>query len=249
MNTYFIDTKNVEDSQIRITGDLFRHLSKVLRIQVGEHLHFSDNIAHTYDGKVKEITKDYILTSIDLVQAITGEPPLMVYLIQCLPRGDKMDQIIQKTTELGVGCILPVESDNSQIRLKNKAKEKAARYGKIAAAAAEQCGRGKIPEIVMANSLERALKYLPDDTKVIFCYEKEGKNSLKSELIKIRDENIAVVIGPEGGFSSGEAQSIIARGGVPVTMGPRILRAETAGPCALAAIMYEKGDWGCRIDN
>ena len=121
------------------SGELFHHLSKVLRLQVGERLHFSDNTAHVYDGKISEITGTYLRVGIDSVGSITGEADIDVYLIQCLPRGDKIEQIVQKSTELGVHCILPVESDNSQIRLKNKAAEKGKRYAKIAAAAAELC--------------------------------------------------------------------------------------------------------------
>lgn len=249
MNTYFIGEENIEGEDIVLKGELFHHLSKVLRLQVGERLHFSDNTAHVYDGKISEITGTYLRVGIDSVGSITGEADIDVYLIQCLPRGDKIEQIVQKSTELGVHCILPVESDNSQIRLKNKAAEKGKRYAKIAAAAAEQCGRGRIPSVVMAGTLKQALDYLPADTKIIFCYEKEGKNSLKSELIKVKEKSIAVVIGPEGGFSSAEAQTIMAYGGAAVTLGPRILRAETAGPCAIAAIMYEKGDWGCVVEN
>ncbi|MDO4541818.1 MAG: 16S rRNA (uracil(1498)-N(3))-methyltransferase [Bacillota bacterium] len=249
MNTYFISQEDVEAEDILIKGELFHHLSRVLRIKTGDKLHFSDNNIHTYDGEVVEITKESIKVNIENIAGITGEPPLDVYLIQCLPRGDKMEQIIQKCTELGVGRLIAAESDNSQVRLKNKAKEKEERYSKIAAAAAEQCGRGKIPQVMTASSLDKALAYLSPDTKIIFCYEKEVRNSLKTELQKTENRSIALVIGPEGGFSSREAQLIMASGGVAVTMGPRILRTETAGPCGLAALMYEKGDWGSIVEN
>lgn len=249
MNTYFIEASDVKAGEIIVSGELHHHLTKVLRLKVGDKLHFSDNQSHTYDGEAVEITKDRLRVKLSRVQAITGEPPLDVYLLQCLPRGDKMEQIIQKTTELGVSCIVAVASDNSQVRWKHKATDKAARYAKIAAAAAEQCGRGLIPRLEVAESLEASLAYLPPEAAIIFCYEKEGKHSLKSELLKVNSKTIAIVIGPEGGFSTAEAQAVMARGGKAVTMGPRILRTETAGVCALAAIMYEKGDWGCIVEN
>jgi 16S rRNA (uracil1498-N3)-methyltransferase len=156
-----------------------------------------------------------------------------------------MEQILQKATELGVKCVIPVESENSQVRLKDKKKEKQLRWQKIVAAAAEQCGRGIIPTVAFPCSLQDAVASLDADTVVVFCYEKEGNNSISQALkeMKRSTKKIALVIGPEGGFSAGEAQMIRANDVYCVTLGKRILRTETAGIAVLAVVMYEFQEW------
>ncbi|MEG2639443.1 MAG: 16S rRNA (uracil(1498)-N(3))-methyltransferase [Clostridiales bacterium] len=249
MSTYFIKENNVLNNEIIIDGDLCHHLGSVLRCKINDELDFSDNAEKIYHGQISAISKKEIRLNILEIKDIENEPPINVYLIQCLPRGDKMEQIIQKCVELGIYGILPVESENSQVRLKGKIEEKTKRYQKIAAAAAEQCGRGKIPLVKVLENPEKALDFLPEDTHILFCYEKEGNHGLKSELLKVTTKNIAILIGPEGGFSDQEAKLIVRKGGVSVTMGPRILRTETAGLSCLVGIMYELGDWGRIVEN
>lgn len=249
MNTFFIEPSQAAEDNILLEGELCHHLANVLRVKIGEYLRFSDNISTVYLGTVSEINKKNMIVHIDKTNGFTTEPPIHITLIQALPRGDKMEQIIQKTVELGVSVIVPVASDHSQVRLKGKEVDKAQRWQKIANAAAEQSGRERIPKVITPTSIEEALGDLEADTKVIFCYEKEGLHSLKKELYKSEAKKFAILIGPEGGFSQEEANLILAKGGVSVTMGPRILRVETAAPTAVAAVMYELGDWGCLVEN
>ncbi|MGM9567945.1 MAG: 16S rRNA (uracil(1498)-N(3))-methyltransferase [Clostridia bacterium] len=244
MQTFYIHKNDVQEHRLTVTGEVCHHISRVLRMRTGDFLRFSDNENYYYEGVITEITKDHLNVNIERVFPIDDEPRLSVTLIQCLPRGDKMDQILQKATELGVKRVIPVESENSQIRLKNKKAEKQNRWQKIAASAAEQCGRGVIPVVETPCALSEALKQY-EEKAILFCYEQEENNSFRetAERMKSETSEIALVIGPEGGFSSVEAEMILAAGGRSVTMGRRILRTETAGPTALAVLMYEFGEW------
>lgn len=245
MQTFYIDQRDADHKRIVVKGDVCHHITRVLRMRVGESLRFSDNENYYYEGTISVINKDSVEVAIDDYYTIEDEPQLSVTLIQCLPRGDKMDQILQKATELGVKSVIPAESENSQVRLKNKGAEKQSRWQKIVNSAAEQCGRGKIPVVHMPCSLKEALGSLAENTEILFCYEREENNSFRktAEMLKAKTKNIALVIGPEGGFSEREAEAIIGAGGHSVTMGSRILRTETAGPTALAVLMYEFGEW------
>ncbi len=249
MATFFLAAEQLGENEINIEGDLYHHLANVLRFQVGDPIHCSDGKSICIDGHIAAIDKKRIIVTVHRRTGLIGEAPLFVTLIQCLPRGDKMELIVRQTTELGVGAVIPVESDNSQIRLKGKGAEKSQRWQKVADAAAEQCGRGRIPKVFTPCSLERALDMLGNDTEIVFCYEKENAVGLREKLLQVKSGSIAVLIGPEGGFSQREADLIVDRGGVSVTMGPRILRTETAGTAALAAIMYELGDWRGMFEN
>lgn len=244
MQTFYIHQNEIIDNQLTVKGDLCHHLSRVLRMRVGDSLRFSDNEAAYYEGTIVEMTKASLTVAIDKTYPIDDEPHLSVTLIQCLPRGDKMDQILQKATELGVKRVIPVESENSQVRLKHKKDEKQSRWQKIVSSAAEQCGRGVIPTVGEPCTLKEALAQC-EGQEILFCYEEEKQNSFRFTVaeMKKKTRRVTLIIGPEGGFSSGEAEKILAAGGRSVTMGRRILRTETAGPTALAVLMYEFGEW------
>ncbi|HMM05389.1 MAG TPA: 16S rRNA (uracil(1498)-N(3))-methyltransferase [Clostridiales bacterium] len=245
MQTFFIDKEAVKGEALFLTGETAHHITAVLRIQIGETLRFSDGESFYYRGTVAEITKKAVKVTVTEVVPIDDEPQTAVILIQCLPRGEKMEQILQKTTELGVKGIIPVESEHSQVRLKEKKKEKQRRWQKIAAAAAEQCGRGIIPQVESACSLREAVAALPDGTALIFCYEKEENSSIRQTLMALKGkrQSVALIIGPEGGFSEAEASLLRAENAHSVSLGKRILRTETAGPAVLAVLMYEFGEW------
>lgn len=245
MQTFHIEKEAVTETSIEVKGEIGHHIGRVLRVRVGESLRFSDNEALYYEGSVTAVSGDTVTVAVEKIYPIDDEPRLSVTLLQCLPRGDKMEQVLQKTTELGVKRVIPVESDNSQIRLKNKKEEKQKRWQKIVDSAAEQSGRGIIPVVETPCGLKTALDALSDTTEILFCYERETDRGFRAtaEELKAKTTEIALIIGPEGGFSPAEAEMILAHGGHSVTMGSRILRTETAGPTALAALMYEFGEW------
>ncbi len=245
MQTFFIDKEAVKGESLFLTGETAHHIAAVLRIHTGETLRFSDGEGSYYIGTVAEIKKGTVKVTVTEVFPIDDEPQTAVTLIQCLPRGEKMEQILQKTTELGIGRVIPVESEYSQVRLKEKKEEKQRRWQKVVAAAAEQCGRGIIPRVERPCSLRDAVAALPDHTAIVFCYEKEEQSGIRQTIgaLKGKTQSVALIIGPEGGFSDEEAAMIRAKNAHCVTLGKRILRTETAGPAVLAVLMYEFGEW------
>ena len=252
MQTFYIHKEDVTDDLLTIKGDVCHHISRVLRMHIGDALRCSDQESFYYEGTISEITREALTVAITKTYAIDDEPGIFVTLIQCLPRGDKFDTVSQKTTELGISRIIPVESENSQVRLKkDKKAEKQQRWQRIAASAAEQCGRGCVPEVLLPVKLPEAFSLLEPDTEILFCYEADFQHSFGKTVKMIREKTnrIALVIGPEGGFSSSEAENIIALKGHPVTMGKRILRTETAGPTALSALMFACGEWEVLNEN
>ncbi len=244
MAKYFISPAAVGEGMIHIEGDLARHLGQVLRVKPGEILRFSDGVGKEYAGAVLSLEKNEIKIEICSEGPLSGEPPLDIWLLQGIAKGEKMDFIVQKAVELGVGRILPLETANTVVKVKGKGKDKAGRWQKIAAAAAEQCGRGRIPAVLPPQSLEQAINELPEKALLLFLWEKATKGHMRDALAKNPGGPLILLIGPEGGFSPEEAEFVIAKGGFPISLGPRILRTETASIAALGALGYAVGDWG-----
>ena len=170
-----------------------------------------------------------------------GEPPTKVTVCQCLAKGDKMETVTQKSVELGAWEIWPVESSRCVVRLDGKsAGKKTARLQKIAREAAMQSGRGAIPQVLEPAPLKQALETAAKEGEIFFFYER-GEESLKAALVSA-GERLFVFVGPEGGFSPEEAALAQSLGGKLLTLGPRILRTETAPLAALSCIFYERGD-------
>jgi 16S rRNA (uracil1498-N3)-methyltransferase len=184
-----------------------------------------------------------ILTS----RQMNTEPPFVAHLYQALPKGDKMDTVIQKAVECGVASVTPFESTHCVVRIKPEAEEKKTeRRRRIALEAAKQCGRGTIPTVAPSVSFAEALKRATDADLALFCYEGEGTQPLRTVLASFIAEHadldapaISLMIGSEGGFSPAEAQAAIEAGMIPVGLGRRILRTETASAFALSCLVYE----------
>lgn len=244
MAKYLITPSAAADGKLHITGSLARHLGQVLRVRTGEILHFTDGEATEYEAAVESTAKDTVTLDIINAGPVTGELPFDIWLLQGIAKGEKMDFIVQKTVELGVSHILPLETEHTVVKLKGKGEEKARRWQKIAAAAAEQSGRGRLPVVHTPRTLPEALADTAALGRLVFLWEKEKQGQLRQALASFRGEPLRLLIGPEGGFSDTEADLALAGGGFPVTLGPRILRTETASIAVLGAIGYALGDWG-----
>lgn len=165
-----------------------------------------------------------------------------ITLCHCLPKSDKLETVVQKSVELGVHSIWPIASARCVSRWDSKsAEKKLARLQKIALEAAQQSGRGIVPQILPPAELSFALEAAAKEGNVLFFYE-QGRASLKEALQKAGGRLI-LFVGPEGGFEPGEAELAASLGAEILSLGPRILRTETAPLAALSAILYEKGDW------
>lgn len=241
MNRFFVKSTNIEDSKITITGEDVQHISKVLRLQKGDHIMLCDGEGNDYLAEIREIDKHSVITKALDKGPSKGEPDIEAVLYQGIPKAAKMDLIIQKCTEMGIKRIVPVFTARTVVKLESEKDErkKVERWTKIAEEAAKQSGRGIIPVIDMPMNLAGALEDAKQLDMVIVPYELEDSVSVKETLKKERAKSIGFFIGPEGGFQSEEVMEAEREGAIPVTLGSRILRTETAGLAVLAAIMYE----------
>ena len=197
--------------------------------------------ARAYAAVIDSISPDRVVCHTVCELERSGEPPYAVTLFQGLPKSDKMDLIVQKAVECGCVRIRPFESRNCVVRLKHADPEKkTARWQRIADAAAKQCGRSYVPEVLPPVGFGEMLDELAGHDLILFCYEGETGTTIREKLESCPSipGKIALVVGPEGGFDPSEAEKIGERGGASVTLGPRILRAETASSVALSQISY-----------
>jgi len=254
MSRFFVKTDPVDlqNGKIIITGEDVKHIANVLRASAGDEIILCDGLGTDYYAVIEHISKQSIETSIKASKPNTTEPPLNITVFQGIPKGDKMDFIIQKCVELGVKRIVPVMTARSVVRFGNSrdAASKAARWNRIALEAAKQCDRGVVPVVDEPVGFDAALKLAEGFGLRLFPYEEERNSSLRDVLKKYSDtaagtpESAAIMIGPEGGFERSEADKAIGAGFISVTLGPRILRTETAGLATSAIVMYELGDMG-----
>lgn len=233
MQKLFVDF--TPENKIVLQGEQARHIGKSLRMKQGDMLTLSCADGFDYGCIIDEVTADEVRLSLCYKQANGSEPTVKVRLYQGVPKGDKLEDIIQKCTELGVSEITPVLTHRSVSRPDEKAAaKKNARYCKIALEAAQQSGRGIVPKVNPMVSLKQAAE--KDDSQLKILFYEGGGESLKS-LIPADIKSVSVYIGPEGGFEKQEVELIKEQGGVVATLGSRILRTQTAPVAALTAIM------------
>ncbi|MTI49387.1 MAG: 16S rRNA (uracil(1498)-N(3))-methyltransferase [Firmicutes bacterium] len=245
MHRFFIDSDNVHESQVVITGDDVKHIKNVLRLNVGDEIMVCDGESNDYLIEIEDIESDQVIGKIINKERSKGEPPIDVVLYQGLPKSTKMDLIIQKATELGVKRIVPVITERTVVKIDNPKKEnkKLERWNRIALEASKQCKRGQIPNVEGVINFKDMVEEIKEDF-VVVPYENEMKIGTKEILSKFNDKTISIVIGPEGGFEEEEIEKLKEIGANIITLGPRILRTETAGFTTMAIVMYEIGDLG-----
>lgn len=231
-------TTEINDKTAVITGEDARHIVRALRCREGEELTLCDGRGSDYRCCITELADTAVTVAVLEHTHTASEPPVAIRLFQALPKGDKLELIVQKAVELGVAEITPVLTERCVSRPDHKAMEKKReRLQRIALEAAKQSGRGVIPEITPLLMLEQAVAEMKRSQAAILFYE-NAINPLGAVLAE-RPLSIAMLIGAEGGFTPPEVE-LARQGGLAVcTMGRRILRCETAPMYALAAITYE----------
>lgn len=223
-----------------IDGADARHIGGALRMAVGEKLTLCDGAGTDYAATITAIGKDTVTLTVDRAAPSATEPTLAVTLYMGMPKGDKLEFVIQKAVELGVTAVVPVVTARSIVRVGGKdAEKKQVRLQRIAAEAAGQCGRGIIPTVHAPIDFKAALARLSQENTLL-CYE--GGGAPIGELTSPTDTAISLVVGPEGGFAPDEVAAVTAVGGRIATLGPRILRCETAPIAALAVLMERSGN-------
>ncbi len=243
MHRFFIP--QLYNEEMSITGVDAKHIGKVLRMQPGDKLQIVSDDGVSALAEVTAISETTVTVRCLEVLAESHEPAVKITLAQGLAKGEKMDFIIQKAVELGAYSIVPVAMEHSVVRLDGaKADKKVERWQKIAEAAAKQSKRDIIPQVQAVQSVSQMLANNNCKTKII-AYECEDRMSLKTALREAGQlDDLLLIIGPEGGISEGELSKAREAGAIPVSLGRRILRAETAGLVAMSAIFYETGDLG-----
>lgn len=246
MHRFFIP--QLFNEEMRITGVDAKHISKVLRMQIGDRLQIVSDDGVSALAEVAAIDGECVDVHIIEKLAESHEPRVKITLAQGLAKGEKMDFIIQKAVELGAYAVAPVAMEHSVVRLDGpKADKKVERWQKIAESAAKQSKRDIIPVVQPVQTMKQMLDNNPCSTKLI-AYECEDRLSLKTALQEAEAAqgitDLLLIIGPEGGISEHELELARQSGARPVSLGRRILRAETAGLVAMSAIFYETGDLG-----
>ncbi|MEG1929894.1 MAG: RsmE family RNA methyltransferase [Anaerovorax sp.] len=241
MSRFFVDETAIQGEKINITDrDDMKHISKVLRMNKGDFLDISDSKKYEYRAEIQQIAMEGILCHIHSKQLFAREPKIQITLFQGVPKQGKMETIIQKTVELGVGQITPVFTSRCVVADKGNFDKKIERWQKISDEAVKQCKRGMKPKVNSPLQFYELAETLQNFQLILFPYENEEEITIKHILRKMKGvENVAIIIGPEGGFTEEEAESIKNIGGRCVTLGKTILRTETAGMAALAMTMYE----------
>ncbi len=240
MPRFFIDPNAVGEGEIVITGADAHHIARSLRMAVGEVITVADGTGAEYTARLTRIRDEECLCEITEKSESAAEPKRPITLYMAYPKGDKMETVVQKAVELGASRIVPFESERCIKRPSpEKADKQTARLTRIAEEAAKQCGRAVLPTVDRPITLDALLKRIPQHCLTLFCYEGKAR-SLKAVLTEKAEaaENIAVIVGSEGGFSAAEAERITAAGAECVNLGPRILRCETAPDYVLSALSY-----------
>ena len=242
MPKYFTLPENIQGDTIELDEETSLHLSRVLRCKTGDRITVGDGNDIDYECEITEITKRCVTAKILDKHLNLNEPSVKITLYQGLPKGDKAELIIQKCVEIGVCEIVPVKTERSVVNWDKKADKKVERWNKIARSAAEQCGRGKIPVVGDVLTFKQAVEDSQKCSGRLIPYENEQQNGLKQFCDNFKGESIAVFIGPEGGFSPDEIELAKQNGIMPVTLGKRILRTETAGLVTAVILLHRLED-------
>ena len=242
MHHFFVNPEQVEDGLIRITGPDVNHIKNVLRMRQGEEMLVSDGTGRDYLCQAEEIAGGEVTALILKTEEEGRELPSRIWLFQGLPKSDKMEFIIQKAVELGAAGIVPVTTRNTVVKLDPKKEEtKVKRWQAIAESAAKQSKRSLVPRVSGIMTLKEAFDYVESQgfSVRLIPYEHEaGMDGTKTELDAAGPgQDIAVFIGPEGGFDEREIELALSKGVRPISLGRRILRTETAGLAVLSVLM------------
>jgi 16S rRNA (uracil1498-N3)-methyltransferase len=245
MPRFYVPAPHIEKDLLKIGGNEARHIRRALRLKAGDEIIVFDGLGKEYEGAIVEEGSSSVVIKVQNIFSSERESPLEVTLAQSLLKGEKMDTLIQKATELGVKEIIPFLSSRSVPLLgKSEGLKRHRRWERIAIEASKQCGRGVVPKIESLQDYSEMLQTASLGSLRLILWEKEGAKLKKVLERSIEKTKIFFIIGPEGGFSQEEVEEAKRTGFITVTLGKRILRAETASLCFLSILQYDRGDVG-----
>ncbi len=241
MPRFFIQRSDILDGHAVLIGEDARHISRSLRMAVGDSLTLSDGEGRELFCRLSGFTDDSVTAEILSERESPNESPLRIHLYQGYPKGDKLETVIEKAVELGAATVTPFLSSFVVKRPPADKEEKlCARHNKIALSAAQQCGRARLPRVFPTLSFDAMLKEACERGPALFCYEGIGTYALPFVLEKLPPHitSLSVIVGSEGGFSEAEAKKAEQAGCLLTGLGKRILRSETAPLFVLSALSY-----------
>ena len=254
MHKFFTEPCNISETEGKIFGDDVKHIYKVLRLSEGEEVILNNCEGVKYLGRIGSISKTEVIVNIIEKLDVNNESNVRIHLFQGLPKGQKMDLIVQKGTELGIFEFIPTITSRVDVKLKGEFK-KLDRLNRIALEASKQSKRSIIPKVKEVIDFNEALNLLKEMDLVLIPYENAEDFGVKSLIKHLETSNIdlhtindvGILIGPEGGFEEDEVNTLKDQGAYIITLGNRILRTETAGFIAAALVQYELGDLGGKL--
>ncbi len=244
MRKFFVKQENIKEEKIDILGTDVNHIKNVLRLKIGDKIQIGNSqTSQNYICEIISLDKQCVKTKIlEEIESQT-QSNVILHIFQGLPKADKMELILQKGTELGVSEFIPVAFQRSIVKLAEKEEKKLERWRKVVEMAAKQSHRDNIPKIRKTRKVKDICQLVAEYDSVLLAYEEERQNTLKKELITLKDtkENlkIAVIIGPEGGIEKQEVDILKQAGAKVISLGDRILRTETVVLQVASIIMYE----------
>lgn len=238
----FVDTALAPGATVTLSETAAGHLLRVLRLGVGDGCVLFNGDGRDYDARIVGAGKRDASVDVLAARELANESPLRIVLLQALARGEKMDWIVQKATELGVAALAPVASERGEVKLDGeRADKRTAHWRSVAIAACEQSGRARVPDIATPQPLAQALGALPPRARG-FTLDPQADTSIATLQLDAR-EDVVIAIGPEGGWSAGDLALLRGAGFAGLRLGPRVLRTETAGLAAIAALQARFGDF------
>ena len=238
---FFVDPNKISNCEAILDGPVARQIAKVLRLKTGDRISLLDGFGNTYSADIASVSTDTVTAKILDKKSNVNEPRLKLTLASCLPKSDRMELIVQKCTELGISEILLVQSERTIARPdEDRQGKRLARLCRIATESTEQCGRSIAPKIRGTLDFAQLIEIVPKYDLTIVAWEEEDGVSLRNALTdKNSIDSALVVIGPEGGLTQREVESLKSAGAISVSLGPRLLRTDTAAIATCAAVMYE----------
>jgi len=223
---------------VELSGSAGHYLTRVLRLSKGDPVTLFNGDGHDYSGEIADIQSQRVLVSITGSRTPGNESPLKISLVQAICRGERMDNALQKATELGVFCIQPLMSHRVGVRLdENRQIKRMKHWQGVVISACEQSGRAVVPEVKKPLSISAWISAADRSQRLVLDPFAENKLS----NLTIEGDAISILVGPEGGFNGAEVEQLCAGGVVAVSLGPRVLRTETAGPAAIAVLQAKTG--------
>ncbi|QGG47902.1 16S rRNA (uracil(1498)-N(3))-methyltransferase [Heliorestis convoluta] len=247
MHRFLFNSKHLPAETIWLDEEESRHLTKVLRLNEGDEIIAFDGQGQEFHAIVVEISSKRVAIGQLNPTGFTREAPLAIHLVQGIAKGEKMDWVVQKATELGVHRITPLFTERTIVQLDEKrSRERQERWQKIAREAAKQSWRTLVPQVDVPQKLQQWYENINPTEPLLIPWEEEKSKGMKKTLQSWTEvpRKVTLLIGPEGGLTEAEVAPAFQKGAISLRLGPRILRTETAGLAAIAALMYELGDWG-----